>query len=401
MVRETVKEGPRIHIVNIIKWALLLLPFYKPDSIAILQIPTIEVIYAATEAVVTVWVICKIIKENPTYLLDKYVVCIIGVAATILLSTLINDQSIRNWLGRWAPRVAVVLLAMHAMKRSPVEFIYGSALLVSTLCIANLCTVIIFPEGLYQTASTFVGDNFFLGHRNGTAVYLYQMLASSLIIENVKSKKFTIGPLTITLYLVALLQTLLAFCATTLLSLIIMALIALVIKAKKARKILSPLSALILSAIGNVSVVLVRVHEVFAPLIEVVLRRDITLSNRTIIWDKAINMLSGTNAVLGKGVDGHRQIIIGETVISSAHNDLLNITLQGGLVSLVLYCGSFYYVAQRITKTCCVSMRLCVTVVMIPLGILSIAYPIASVPVFLMLSIFYFLSSDTVNQKEE
>lgn len=381
----------------ILFYVVMLLPFFKPGCIAELDKNIIEICYATAEVIVTLGFLLDFIKKRRNFR-DPFLIAVFALTALVLLSTLLNGQSIRNWLGQWAPRFAVVVISCCAMNRKPVEYISSVITLLSALCIANLITVVAFPSGMYQTPSTFIGDNFFLGHRNGAGLYILLMISSSLILDNYGTEYPCVGIRTLLLYFVGLAQTVLAFCATTLISLLVFGVGLLILKSRKLRHILNPILAVIIGLAGNISVVVFRIQLLFAPIIEGILHREVSLSSRTTIWEMTLNLISGKYLLLGRGVDGHNAIVIRETVINSAHNELLNILLQSGLLGLLSYVVFFGSVILKAIKNKNSSIIFVFAIFNITILIMGIAYVTTSVMTFLALSLFYYLNIDFKRQ---
>ena len=374
---------------TILLFIAVLLPFFKPGSLAELNIQPIEIAYAVAKVAVTLGATYYFVRaiRSPK---DALLVSALVLAGLVLVSTMINGQSIRNWLGQWAPRFAIVLLSYCAMKKKPIEFIAAALSLSTVFCVVNLLTIVAFPEGLYQTPSTFLGDNFFLGHRNGVGLYILLMLVSSLILDNYSDDAPLIGKRTLALYVVGLVQTLLAFCATTIIALAIFGVGLCMLKNKHIRWVFNPLISVSVGLIGNISILFLRAQTLFAPLIETVLHRDVSLSSRTKIWDITLNLVSGSNSVLGRGVDGYQNIRIRDTVISSAHNELLNIILQSGLLGLaayIVFIGSVVYQSFAHRKS---ALGMIAALYLVTILAMGITYITTTTATFLALSILYY-----------
>lgn len=378
---------------TILIFFITLLPFFKPGSLAELNIQLVEVIYAAAEVAVTLGVSYYFIK-NIRPVRDLLLISALVLAGLVLMSTVINGQSIRNWLGQWAPRFVIVLLSYCAMKKKPVEYITAVLSLSSVLCVVNLLTIVIYPNGLYQTPSTFIGDNFFLGHRNGTGLYILLMLASSLILDNYSNDAPTVGKRTCALFVIGLVQTLLAFCATTLISLILFGAGMCVLNCRRMKAVLNPLISVAVGLLGNISVVILRAQTLFAPIIERVLHRDVSLSSRTKIWDITFGLVSGENSVLGRGVDGYLKIKIRDTTISSAHNELLNIVLQSGLLGLFAYVAFMGCVVYRSFIHRKNALGMITALYLVTIFVMGITYITTTVATFLTLSMMYYAMND-------
>lgn len=354
-----------------------------------MNINFIEAMYAAAEVIVSIIILIKGMK-NPRRIVNGLVIPMLCLGLIILVSTLINGQSIRNWLGQWAPRVMVVIMA-GVITDDEMKPAIDAILYMSTLyCLVNLVTVVAFPNGLYQTPETFPGDNYFLGHRNGFIGYCLLMIFTSALKDNLHTDHVVFGKRTSILYLIAFLQTLLAFSATAAVVLLIVAVSALLVKTKAGSSLLSPITATVIGLLGNIGIVLLRLQNIVAPLIKSVLRRDATLSNRTIIWDQTINLIRWPHSILGRGVDGHNQIVINRTVIGSAHNEFLNIALQGGILGLVSYVGVIGSIVYASVKCKQKNISRLTAMLLCSILIMGITYITSKTEVYILLALFYY-----------
>lgn len=367
----------------------LMLPFYKPGYIAEMQIGFVELAYASLEVAVTIWAIFKLIR-NKIKLTSPFVGGILALAAFVLIATLVGFQSPRNWLGQWAPRVVVVILVMIASRENLNCIISASIILTAVLCSINLITVVAYPDGLYQTSSTFAGDNYFLGHRNGTSGIIIQMIFSSMLMDNIDEEDFTISIRTIVLYVIGFIQSVVAFSATTVIALLVVCIGCFILHSKKLEKVICPIEACLVAVIGNLGIVVFRVQELVAPLIELLLHRDATLSSRTIIWDKTFELISWPHTILGRGIDGHNQIVINETTIASAHNECLNILLQSGIIGFAAYLVVLGSVIVAAIKTSSTVLSRVASLLLTTIFIIGITYVTSSTAVYLMLALLYF-----------
>lgn len=83
-------------------------------------------------------------------------------------------------------------------------------------------------------------------------------------------------------------------------------------------------------------IVVYQIQNEFASFIEVVLKKDMTFSTRTIIWDSAIDMIE-KSYLLGYGAvdNNNRYVEIGSNSFN-AHNIILQVLLMGGLAHLLV-----------------------------------------------------------------
>lgn len=100
--------------------------------------------------------------------------------------------------------------------------------------------------------------------------------------------------------------------------------------------------------IVNFSMVIFRVQDVFAWLIETILKKSLTFTNRTLIWDSALLK------IMGKPLYGYGESNVFKYSFASdaipAHNQLLDVAIKCGLIGLVLFLLLFMYFFKTAAK---------------------------------------------------
>ncbi len=94
--------------------------------------------------------------------------------------------------------------------------------------------------------------------------------------------------------------------------------------------------------------VVYRLQNIFSYIIVDILSRDLTFTGRTYIWDRALHYISNS-PIIGYGVEDFDLRIITKNIFH-AHCNYLNILLEGGLFSLVMYFNIFRVIWKRIKK---------------------------------------------------
>lgn len=112
--------------------------------------------------------------------------------------------------------------------------------------------------------------------------------------------------------------------------------------------------------ITSISVSLLRVQYLFADFIVNVLEKDVTLTGRTRIWDRVLQLIY-KNPLIGLGMQDFTKFLNG---IAHAHNEILQRTLQTGIIGLILYlCMYFQLISKinnirndRVRGLCCITL---------------------------------------------
>jgi len=122
-------------------------------------------------------------------------------------------------------------------------------------------------------------------------------------------------------------------------------------------------------------IVVYQIQNKFAYLVEVVLKKDLTFSTRTAIWNIAINMIEKSFLIGYGAVDDNNRYIEMGSFSFNAHNIILQILLMGGIV-LLLVCFLLVWKSVK-------SMLFC-----LDLRVRNI--------VFLLFAVFFFMSLSEV-----
>ena len=104
-----------------------------------------------------------------------------------------------------------------------------------------------------------------------------------------------------------------------------------------------------IGALGTISIVVLRLQELFSFLIVDVLHRDLTLTTRTIVWDKAFDVIESA-PIFGYGLEESVTAQIRFGTVESSHNYFLDQIYYGGVVALCLLMLGLYMLGSRLRK---------------------------------------------------
>lgn len=258
----------------------------------------------------------------------------VALVASVLASTVMFDGSIGRWFVYWLPSAIMALLVASTCRHYYRELLTAVLLVTAVLEIANFITVLLFPEGVWTTER--VGDgNYFFDHRNNAYKLLIPMITCSVLLDRLGERRLTAR----TAFFVALsfAQVTLGPSATSLLALGVFAFFLLVVQWKLARGFVNGLTMLVASISASALVVVMRVQDMFGFFVEGVLHKSLTFTGRTFIWDRVFELFSGIrHSLFGYGVSGYKELILAGQSYSHAHNEFLDVWLNGGLISLVV-----------------------------------------------------------------
>ena len=213
------------------------------------------------------------------------------------------------------------------MSRKPEKLLDATRKLFLLMIILNAALLVFMPSG-FQAQD---GSNVYLfGLRTGFSLFIIPAVYFNLIIDKIHNKPSVITILT---FVVGAFSLLNERVATGLLEMGII--IALLIVPKKeiiAKKINFVLVAVLVFAV-DLSMTVWGFQNRIMNLVSLVFNKDITLSGRTLIWEKTMEKMA-SSPLAGVGKDATVQI--GST-FRPAHNQWLHVGLEGGYVAMVLF----------------------------------------------------------------
>lgn len=263
------------------------------------------------------------------------------VLASILwepVSTVLNGKGTAD-VGALMNNLGIALTAYMGLRIDYDAFVEGIAKITGAYVIINCLTVILFPGGLY--ASEQYTQNFFLSYRTSwLAVYLLALTAVLLWNANVhtrSSKRFSVA-----VVLAAAVSMVMQWTATGLFCFTLAGII-LAIYNRTEKKPLGILWIMLAEVAAFWVVVIARLMEMFSFLLVTVLKKDLTLTFRTRIWDNALRTIQ-EHFLIGVGrLDAKQMRALLGFGVAHPHNHYLYVTLCFGVVGLVLFLLAVYF----------------------------------------------------------
>lgn len=207
----------------------------------------------------------------------------------------------------------------------------------------NCLSMILFPEGMYNWA---LSDRIFtyIGHVNSTVYYVMPLFVVTLIKHKVlMQKKFSIR--TIVDIFVCFSSIILTKSATSFVVLLVFVLILIYEHKNQSIIKLKLFHIYIIVVLISISIVFFNIQNHFSYIIETLLKRSLDFTGRTRYWNATIQSIS-ENPLLGHGaVPGElRRMGFG------AHNYVLEILYEGGVILFFLYLFLFFRISELINK---------------------------------------------------
>ena len=227
------------------------------------------------------------------------------------------------------PILSLVFFAEYQIKRRPRVFLHSTAFTLTVLNICNFYFMFFHPN-------KFGIGVYFFGGKNGLLTGMLIWYASLMLYINLYSScaKINKNIIRAVCFVIISLALIRAWSATDLVAWFI------VIIMHFFPHIVVSVNWIKYYIIGWFLLVVFRVQNLFENIIVGVLHKSLTLTHRTAIWDQALDAIKD-NIIFGHGVGENgnffyiRELYIPGFV--SAHNELLQILYEGGLICAILF----------------------------------------------------------------
>lgn len=316
--------------INKLKRILFVISLLCSISLAYISImiPNISKIYLSINIVCLLFTL--IIDKKVRY--DKYFIFFILYYFIILISTIINKSDVKSIIYESVNSIIPFYILFSEEPNEKNKMINSAGNLLLFIGIINLITVIFFPNGLYNQGME--RNYYFLGHSNISIRYLLPGVCFTIVSELYRYNRIKIK--SIVFILLISLTLILTWPATAIMGFSIFIILMIVLNRFNIfAKTISPLKMFLFSVTSSYLIIFFNIQYYFGSFLTKVLHRDLTFTNRTEIWERAIKYISA-NPILGLGrtTELYRRDILKAT---SAHNQFLNILFEGGIVLLIYF----------------------------------------------------------------
>ncbi|MBM6855248.1 O-antigen ligase family protein [Mediterraneibacter glycyrrhizinilyticus] len=315
--------------VKYIKYVVCLLPFLLSQTVYAITNNSFSTLLLGAKLLVFLYYAGYKLKKH---VITKFDFALFLYFFTWLFSLIINDGDLVGYLKEVVVITALIFILEYSATQMDIR-IYLNALtfILFIMFLINFIAAIFFPSGLWETTSIYgsKATYMFLGLGNQiTPMFLLALLTLFFQVE-MQNIKFAM------LYSVVLLGNIYYMSsATAIVGSTIMIMVYIVSKAKKYDKL--PKWFLFGVLVVGIGIVLFRIQYLFSFLIEDILGKSLNLSNRTVIWDRALVRIAGS-PIFGYGIGTLETIIVDR----NAHCFFLQLLLQSGIIGLAFYINIF------------------------------------------------------------
>lgn len=322
-----------------ILYLFLLIPFFKTDFMA--RYDQVNQIFNLWKMISIFIIFIMYLKKGKITKNMLILICFEGWQVAI---TAIYNEDVTTVLN-----CAIIILALAMI----LESAYNKKMLLSVLLFCfeiviyiNFITVIMFPTGMYTTGSLLVGEakqNWFLGFKNVHIVFYLPAILISLVYSELYGCKRRRN----LLIFIVIFCTILCQSSTSIIGISILLLLLLLNRLFYKKKIFEFKNLILIICALFLLVIIFRLQDLFSYLFVDLLGKDLTFSNRTLLWDTTMIAIS-KKMLCGYGWQAitKRHLMYNSETIISSHNQILEYLYIGGIILL----GIYIYIIYRINK---------------------------------------------------
>lgn len=329
-------------------WILLLIPYFKPSFIAQLQglqwLDTLfdvwRLLSAVTVCLFYLYSMLRFRRKPSTVLL-----CLGGYLFFVALSTALHGSNYWEVLNYVITVGTFCVLLELSLRDGPDMTLDMLFYPLTVMILANLVLMALYPDGIVRGGNYNYSYNF-IGIDNLLAPVLIPYIIITILRSTMRC-----GTLDLCAYVmisVAVLNILLVWAATALLGLAVVLCFLLLFYQRRFQSLFNGLTYLIAAFGMFFGVVLFRLQDVFAFLIEDILGKGLSFTGRTDIWDEAVRMFL-LSPWLGYGYAIRGKVYrLRVAKYYHAHNLFLEVLVEGGILAMGCYLGMIYSAVKQL-----------------------------------------------------
>lgn len=319
----------------------LLIPFIKPACFENMNgLQFVDSIYDFYRMISFCIIIgCLIIHKH----LSKTILGIIVFELSIFIPTIFCNGSILKFGIAAGSVIGFSILIDLGINYNSKVFFKSLFDLCFTLIGINFLLILMYPNGVATDA---LGSQInFMGIDNALSPILVTAMGIAVIYGELWKRKIQRN-----IMLVLISATfIITWSATGIVGWFIVLIYILFFYKKKCAFMVQPATVYPIYILMFVSIVVLRLQDNFAFIIEKILKKNVSFTGRTAIWDKAIFLIK-ESPVFGYGVRNSGMINMPNGYAYYAHNAFLETMLQGGTIALIFFVVLFIISGSKLQK---------------------------------------------------
>lgn len=320
-------------------WALLILPFFKPASLEFIN-KNIEVFWDISRVLSAVFIFLIYTLSSH---FSKFILSVSSFRIILLISTLVNKGDYWSFFVTCIEEISFCMVIELCATTNFIKFSKSFVISLGLLCTINLITIFLFPSGMYVSRYT---HNWFLGYDNGHILYILPFLVVYCLLYIINKDHLTLKS-----FLIITIFTASIYITWSVTSVVGISLFTVYIIFRH-RLIFDRFLNIRMYIYSNViiffGIIIFRIQNIFAFLIENILKKDLTFTGRTKIWDNGLYWFQ-KRPLIGNGV---QNTLVNYSRINAVHchNYYLQILYQSGLLGFLGFSILLFLVAHQLNS---------------------------------------------------
>lgn len=318
---------------NVLLIIFILLPFFFPVGL--------KSMIPVTSKIIPIWQLISFASVIFVYFRYKKIslnIVLISIFCLgLLISTLLsNYNDISSCCSTILSIIVPCMLIDCIIKKNKLLMLRSLNFLFEIFVYINLITIIIYPGGMYVSSLTGYYENWLLGYDNLHIFTILLAITFSILYSYTKHSKISIR--SILCIIVCILSVLLRWSGTAVMSIIFVLIYLLFGKYIRKIRIFNIKTYSLVSIASFVGIVICNVQNLFISFITNFLKKDITFTGRTYIWNYIMKYIE-KKPLLGYGIEQTNYRYNKSVLWRSyhAHNEFLEISYLGGFFLLLIF----------------------------------------------------------------
>lgn len=329
---------------SLLLFLFLIIPFIKPAE---------YVFNSAFDNFMDIWKLFSSMTAIFMYLkkskLSPVIIVTVLYQLSILVPTVLNGSADLRWqVVVMLSNIAFAIIVELGIRNYKRDFLTAISVYGEFMCLIMAVTMFIYyPEGMDQKEfMDILGDKnfYFLGHDNGSFFIVYAVQIFSIINCIDKKGKLTFG----TALFWAFVDSAFIYVRSgaAIAAIVLLWIYIIFFYKKTVPRGLNFSSYIAVVLVLFFFVVIFRMHEYFPFIVENIFHKSMTLSGRTIIWDRALVYIK-RSPFIGYGQE-EAAVLIEKMGINHVHNIILEILYKSGVIGLTFYTGIVCLIGKKL-----------------------------------------------------
>lgn len=342
-----IKKSSIKNVLKIILYSIVFFALIKPDSLEYLGFTWLSNTLIVLDIILMMLLTLMLIANK--FKMSKMTLIIIIYFIIGMIPTIVHSNNLFSFIKVAGPGIAICLLTDFLIQKK--EKIYFESIYY-TLGIAyflNFITIIkYYRVGMYQMDKV-SGDLYLMGYDNGMIYNLLPLCGVSLILSYIKTGKL-VSKTSMFAIILTVISEFFVGSASGIVEIVLFLFLAISINNSFVKKIMKPFIMFVNYFFMSIGINILRIQNIFEYLIVDVLKKDLTFTNRTILWDYAIKSIK-QNPIIGIGYGENNIIGIYYRNYSHPHSMFLDILVKGGIILLAVFAYILIHFANIYKKS--------------------------------------------------